>query len=75
MNDERAYDEIEAQIGASLSWERISNKVASRSALHRPSAITDSPEELGALRAWAVDAMNRFYETVATRADEVLQSV
>lgn len=67
--------EIEAQLGASLSWERIGNRVASRIALYRPGAITDSPEKLGALRVWAIDAMNRFYEAVATSADEVLQSV
>ncbi len=58
-------DEFHEAIGDPIGWERLSEKRASRIALYHPGSITDATETLVALRDWAVDAMVRFYETLA----------
>lgn len=51
---------VEAKLGVELSWERLDAKRASRIAWHHPGNIQDDPEQLAALRRWAVDASIRF---------------
>lgn len=55
----------------SLTWERISDKRASRIAIYHPGSITDVQEKLDTLKDWAVDKMIAFYnaiEPIASRA-------
>jgi len=51
---------IEAVVGEALSWERLD--LRSRIALYHEGAITDTPESLVALQAWAIDAVLRLYQ-------------
>ena len=76
MGDKRVFDwllqqkaEIEDELGEPLAWERFEGTKATRLALYRPGHITDAPEELDALRKWAVKAMIRF-EKVTPRPSE-----
>lgn len=67
---------IEADVGEPLQWERLDSKQASRIALYREKAsITQSPEDLEALRDWAVEAMIRFYNAIAPRYQDARQAV
>jgi hypothetical protein len=63
---------LEAAVGTELTWERLSDRRASRVALYHPGAITDDQEELSDLRAWAVDAMPSFYRAFAGPAERAL---
>ena len=65
-------DTLEAAIDAELSWERLNHRRASRVGLYRPGSIADDPETLSSLRAWAVDAMPRFYQVFAGPAERAL---
>jgi hypothetical protein len=67
-------DRFHATLGKELSWERLSEKRASRIALYRPGTITDDEETLAQLRAWAASAMVRFYEALAEPAVKALIS-
>jgi len=67
--------EIQAElegIPGSLEWERIDDKRASRIALYRDGAITDTSEKLAQLRAWAVNAMNKFHRVIDHHVGEAL---
>jgi len=67
-------DEIHETIGEPLSWERLSEKRASRIAWYRSGAITDDEETLEQVRAWAVDAMVRLYGALAEPAVQALDA-
>jgi CBS domain-containing protein len=56
---------IEAIVGMPIQWERLDDKRASRIAVYHRGVITDTPEELEALRAWAVDKVVRFHQALA----------
>lgn len=58
----RQRDAIEAEVGEDLSWERLDQRRASRIAAYKPGAITDDPEALAELRAWAAPTIIKFYE-------------
>lgn len=58
-----------------LSWERIDDKRASRVALYHPGKITDSAEQLQVLRAWAVEKMIVFYNTLEPVAAPIFKQV
>jgi hypothetical protein len=66
-------ERFHATMGEQLSWERLSDKRASRIALYHPGSITDDEETLAGLRTWAVDTMARFYKTLAEPAVQALQ--
>jgi hypothetical protein len=67
-------DDLERVMGKELSWERLSDKRASRIALYHPGAITNDEETLAHLRNWAADAMVRLYETLAEPVQKALIS-
>ncbi len=79
----RQRDAIEAEVGEDLSWERLDQRRASRIAAYKPGAITDDPEALAELRAWAAPTIIKFYEVfkplvtrpVAAAGDVVGQDV
>lgn len=48
-------EEIEADFGEKLWWERLDNKRTSRIALYRSGAINDTDEKLQEIREWAVN--------------------
>jgi hypothetical protein len=67
-------DDLERVMGVELSWERLSDKRASRIALYHPGAITNDEKTLAHLRDWAADAMVGLYETLAEPAQKALIS-
>ena len=67
-------EQFHVTVGEQLTWERLSDKRASRIALYHPGSITDDEETLAGLRTWAVDTMARFYKTLAEPAVQALQS-
>lgn len=77
--NKRAFDELYSQrndienaLGAQLSWERIDNRRACRIALYHAGSITDSKNDLSLLIDWAVDWMNRFYNSLEEPASRAL---
>jgi hypothetical protein len=79
LQNKRIFDELytkrgelEAAVGADLSWERLGERRASRVAVYHPGSITDDEGELAQLRAWAADMMVCFYEAFAGSAQEAL---
>jgi CBS domain-containing protein len=62
-----------AEFAEGLTWERMENRRASRIALYHEGAITDSPEELEALRNWACHAMLVFQSVMKKRVSEIVQ--
>jgi hypothetical protein len=69
--------EIEGLVGTKLSWERIDQKRASRVALYynKTISIASDKAKLEQLSTWAVENTIRFYNAIATRADELLRAV
>lgn len=66
-------NEIENKVGELLTWERMDEKDASRIALYHEGAITDKPEQLIKLRAWAVEAMAQFYNAIAKPVNDAIK--
>jgi hypothetical protein len=67
--------EIDGALGEELSWERLDQGRASRIAIYHPGSITDDEETLAQLRAWAADAMLRFYRILAGPANRALLEI
>ena len=65
-------DQVESELGTSVSWERLDGVRASRIALYHEGSITDTGEELTSLRDWAVDAMIKFQKVMDKHLSEVL---
>jgi hypothetical protein len=67
-------DNMAAELGLQLSWERIDNKRASRIALYYPKtvSIVSTPEELETLQTWIVTNMASFYNVVCLKIASVL---
>jgi len=66
-------DAIEAELGTSLSWERLEGARASRVAIYHDGAITDTAGQLASLRSWAVDMMNRFQKVMEQYVNEEIR--
>ncbi|MEM9121026.1 MAG: DUF4268 domain-containing protein [Cyanobacteria bacterium P01_F01_bin.56] len=61
-------NEIEAEFGAELSWERLDGKAGSRIAYYRPnSSITDDEETLAQIQDWAIKILPKFYNVLSER--------
>jgi CBS domain-containing protein len=68
-------EEIETKLGQELSWERLDSRRAARIAWVVDGNITDTDEELSALRQHAVPAMVRFVAEMEPRLKEVAREV
>jgi CBS domain-containing protein len=66
------HDQIDQDLGATVTWQRLDSKRASRVSVAHDVFITAPEAELAALRAWAVDMMVRFY-AVMTHQSQALQ--
>ncbi|MCC6607149.1 MAG: DUF4268 domain-containing protein [Anaerolineae bacterium] len=72
------YDQksdIEAELGCELRWQRLNNRRASRIACILPGSITDSEEELAALREKAIPTMVAFTSVLHPRVLKLGQVV
>ena len=67
------HGELQVAMDTDISWERLSEKRASRIAVYHPGSITDDEQHLVVLRSWAVDTMSRFYEVFAEPANRALR--
>ena len=66
---------IEKELGASLNWERLDTKQASRIALYHEGSITASEEELKDLSKWAFDFLPLFFDAIYERANTEIERV
>ena len=64
--------EIEAGLGASLTWERLDDKRGSRVALCHAGTIQSSAGQLARLREWAVRQFVVFYDVFAPRVQRII---
>ena len=53
-------EQIESKLGASLQWERLDDRRASRVALYRPGSIDNDEANLAEIRSWAVNQLLAF---------------
>lgn len=61
-------EQIEAEFGAALSWEKLEHRHSSRIAYYRPdSSITDDAEKLKEIQQWAVETLPKFYSALSDR--------
>jgi hypothetical protein len=67
--------EFETAFGEALSWERLDERRASRVALYRSGSIDATPEELGRIRAWAIEQLLKFRSVFGPKLREQVQSV
>lgn len=67
-------EHIEADFGYTLNWERLNPKRACRIAFYHSGSITDTSEDLAALRSWCVNAMIRFEKAIVDKAETAIQS-
>ena len=67
--------EIEMELDCELRWQRLNNRRASRIACILPGSITDSEEELVALREKAIPTMIAFTNVLCPRVLELGQVV
>ena len=64
-------DEIEAQIGSPLAWERLDGKNQSRIRTTHPARVSDSSDQLEPAKQWAVETMIKFVDTFRPRLKEL----
>jgi len=67
-------DRIHGDIGEELTWERLNEARSSRIAWYRQGSITDGEETLRDVRAWAVNAMVKFYDALAGPSVQALSA-
>lgn len=60
-------NELEKELGTTLSWERLDEKRACRIAAYREGRIEDDATSLDALRVWATDMMIKFNQIFSPR--------
>lgn len=60
-------DEIETAFGETLSWEELERRRASRIAVKRPGAITDSADVLGEIEQWAINRLLQMKSVLGPR--------
>ena len=59
---ERRREDVEAELGAKVHWERLDNRQASRVSWHWDQSVTvlDPANKLEPLKTWAVDSYFKF---------------
>lgn len=68
-------EQIEAEVGDKLSWERLDDNRPSRIARYYPGTINDAPGALANLRARAVEAAKRFVPVLRRHLTDVIPDV
>jgi hypothetical protein len=66
--------DIEDEIGENLAWERLDERRASRIAVYRSGAITDTPYIIEELKVWAIDRLLRFRQVFPPRLKPIISS-
>ncbi len=66
--------DIEQEFGASLEWERLDNRRASRIAAYREGHIEQPEEELREIQAWMIERVLRLKEVLGPRLAQQEQS-
>lgn len=68
-------EDIESDLNATLSWERLDDRRASRIALYRDASIEDSPASLDELEAWAIQQLLNFRKIFKPRISALIESI
>ena len=75
---ERLYEqrvEVERELGAKLSWEKLQDKHVSRIACYRENSSIDNTEELDNIQAWAIKTLPKFFAALYDRFTEAKKEV
>jgi hypothetical protein len=64
--------EIEKEYGASLTWERIDDKRASRIAVYREGSIDDSAETRAEIQQWSIENLLKLRKVLLPKAKALL---
>ena len=62
---------VEANLNASLEWERLENRRASRISIRRPGSIDDDPGALNELQDWMIEKLLDFRRVFGPRLAEL----
>ena len=68
-------EQIEADVGAALSWERLDTRRACRVALYRDGSIDADSETLAEIRRWAIQNLLKFKSVFPVRVQRCLQDM
>ena len=68
-------DQIEADVGSALSWERLDTRRACRIALYRDGSIDADSETLADIKRWAIQNLLKFKAVFPARVQKCLQSI
>ena len=78
--NKRAFDRLEQQkelfeteLEATLKWERLENRRASRISIRRPGSIDDNQETLEEIRQWLIDRLLAFRRVFGPRLPELVK--
>ena len=64
-------EDIEAEVGSALGWQRLENKQASRIALDQRATITAPSERLEESKQWALETMLGFVDALQPKVKEL----
>jgi hypothetical protein len=65
LSNER--ESIKQEFGATLEWERLDDKRASRIAIYRTGSITSDPATLQEVRLWTIEQLLKFKKVFGPR--------
>ena len=78
--NKRAFDRLEqekelleSELEATLEWERLENRRASRISIRRPGSIDDSQETLEEIRRWMIDRLLAFRRVFGPRLPALVE--
>lgn len=68
------YNDIESELGESISWERLDNLRASRIAIYTDGSIDDSNAELEAIKSWHIEKLLKLKKVLGHRLQTVIKA-
>lgn len=68
------YNDIESELGESISWERLDNRRASRIAIYTDGSIDDSNAELEAIKSWHIEKLLKLKKALGPRLQTVVKA-
>ena len=70
---EQQKERLESELEATLEWERLEHRRASRISIRRPGSIDDDQETLEEIRQWMIDRLLAFRRVFGPRLPELVE--
>ena len=70
---EQEKERLESELEATLEWERLEHRRASRISIRRPGSIDDSQETLEEVNQWMIDKLLAFRRVFGPRLPELVE--